>query len=341
MSVFSTTWKRGKIEDINELTKNDELAFTYILDTNIVIYIRDYYEDKLKFMNNNKKIYEEFKDTIHFLKNTNSLIVYQFACDECCKDKKTGITNVEKYKYMVHCLNKVLNKNFSDEYLLDVVNLEKIDKSRISILKSSSTSREIRVITYPLLLKALILKKYYEHLNNEEKIIQFIKFMDEEVNISSPMYILFAIYYFGNYSTILKNININKDLDYIMDKVLAAAIDLSLPTISAQLVEIFDYELVPIFVTFDKGIKDIFDSLYIKDLVLFNDKMLPAYQFDISKNVTWDRKQLKRILNLALDVADKRKEKFNNNDKLSSDFQSYIEITKKVESQLKACHEKF
>lgn len=88
MSVFSTTWKRGKIEDINELTKNDELAFTYILDTNIVIYIRDYYEDKLKFMNNNKKIYEEFKDTIHFLKNTNSLIVYQFACDECCKDKK-------------------------------------------------------------------------------------------------------------------------------------------------------------------------------------------------------------------------------------------------------------
>ena len=305
MNVFSTTWKRGKIHNIDELQNLKESELVYILDTNIVIYIRGYYEDKEKFKNDNKKIYKEFIDTINFLRKTNSKIIYQFACDECSKDKSTNVTNIVKYKYMVNSINHVLNKNFDDEYPIDINDLEKLDNSKINNLKSSSTTKEIKVITYPLLLK---------------------------LNVFSPIYLIFAIYYFGNYSTVLKNISIKKEQDFITNKILGAAIDLTLPTICSQLAESYSYDIIPIFITFDKGIKAIFDALYIKDLMEINEEFLPEYQFDISKNVTWNKDGLKQILYLAICISEKRKNSFKYN---KNNFNKFIEITNKVEKELK------
>ena len=69
MSVFSTTWVDGKINDINELIKlNPNRQYAYILDTNFIIYARSYVEDKKKFKEENLKIYDEFIQAVEYLR---------------------------------------------------------------------------------------------------------------------------------------------------------------------------------------------------------------------------------------------------------------------------------
>ena len=76
MSVFSTTWIDGKIDKINELIEmNPDRKFAYILDTNFIIYLRYYIEDKEKFKTQNAQIYDEFIKTVEFLKER-ELIFY-------------------------------------------------------------------------------------------------------------------------------------------------------------------------------------------------------------------------------------------------------------------------
>lgn len=59
MSVFSTAWINGKIEDIDKLIQeNDDREFIFILDTNFAIMARYYITDRKGFNRHyeNKKV---------------------------------------------------------------------------------------------------------------------------------------------------------------------------------------------------------------------------------------------------------------------------------------------
>ena len=60
LSAFCISWVNGKIDNVEELIRqNPNRSYFYVLDTNFVIYCRNYIEDSIKFKNKNKAIYIE------------------------------------------------------------------------------------------------------------------------------------------------------------------------------------------------------------------------------------------------------------------------------------------
>lgn len=335
MSVFSTTWVDGKINDINKFIElNPYRKFTYILDTNFVIYVRSYVENKEKFRRENTKLYNEFIETVNYLKNQDS-IFYQFACEESSRDKIQGKLNIEKYKYTVKCLNAILNKNFDDTIITDDFAYEIIENSKINVIRTNKMFGIKLMIAYASLMKAFIIKQFDNDLSNEEKIYKYINFLDTELNIMSPMESTFAFHYFGNRSGILKNVRKTNSINQIMDKVYVAGIDLTLPTISPQLSDYTNYNIVPIFITFDKGIKLIFDSLLIIKTGLWNGKVIPKYSYKVFYDSGWKDEDIVRISNKLREIFERRENQFNRGEKTISNEEHFLKMCSKLEAELK------
>lgn len=335
MSVFCTTWVDGKIDNINKLIEmNPDRIFAYILDTNFIIYARNYIEDKEMFRNENIQIYDEFIKTVDFLKDKD-MIFYQFGCEESSRNKLQGKLNIKKYKYTVRCLNEILEKNFSDEIITDDFADEIIYDSKINAIKTNKMFGIKLMIAYASLMKAFIIKQF-DNLSKEEKIYKYIDFLDKELNIMSPMEITFAYHYFGNRSNILKKVKKSDTLNQIMDKIYAAAIDLTLPTVSAQLSDYSDYNVVPIFVTFDKGIKLIFDSLILIEVGIWNKEIIPKYDFKVFYDSGWKDDDIMRISSNLKKITEKREREFNNGIKKSSTEIHFLNMCRKMEEELKS-----
>lgn len=79
--------------------------------------------------------------------------------------------------------------------------------------------------------------------------------MADEINAFSPVSTSFVIHYLGEKPNILKNTSPSIGMEKILNKLYAASIDMLMPTQVSQLAEISSYQEVPIFITFDKGIK--------------------------------------------------------------------------------------
>ena len=312
MSVFSTTWVDGKINNINELIKlNPNRQYAYILDTNFIIYARSYVEDKKKFKEENLKIYDEFIQAVEYLRKQD-LIFYQFGCEESSRDKLQGKLNIDKYKYTVKCLNIVLKKDFSDTIITDNFAYKSIENSKVNVIRTNKMFGIKLMIAYASLMKAFIIKKFDDNLSKEEKIYKYANFLDKELNIMSPIEITFAFHYFGNKSSILKKVRKSNDINQIMDKIYAAAIDLTLPTVSAQLSDYSGYNIVPIFITFDKGIKLIFDSLIVIGVGIWDEKIIPKYDFKVFYDSGWKDDDIIRISNKLKEITENREKEFNN-----------------------------
>lgn len=335
LSVFCTSWVDGKIDNIEELIRqNPNRNYFYVLDTNFVIYCRNYIEDRIKFKNENKAIYIEFLNTVKYLKKQDSFI-YQYGCEESSRDKLQGKLNIEKYKYSVYCLNKILNKNFCDNIITDDKSYPIIENSKINVIRTNKLQGIKLMIAYAGLLKAFLIKKFDCNLSNEEKIYKYCKFLDKELNIMSPLYISFAIHYFGNASSILKKVRISNKISQIMDKIYAAAIDLTLPTISAQLSDYNGFNSVPIFITFDKGIKLIFDSLIVYDAEMWNGNIIPRYQYKVFYDSGWNDNDIIRISSNVDKICVKRKKDYDNKIRKESSEEDYLNICISLEKELK------
>ena len=335
MSVFSTTWVDGKINDINELIKlNPNRQYAYILDTNFIIYARSYVEDKKKFKEENLKIYDEFIQAVEYLRKQD-LIFYQFGCEESSRDKLQGKLNIDKYKYTVKCLNIVLKKDFSDTIITDNFAYKSIENSKVNVIRTNKMFGIKLMIAYASLMKAFIIKQFDDNLSKEEKIYKYANFLDKELNIMSPMEITFAFYYFGNKSSILKKVRKSNDINQIMDKIYAAAIDLTLPTVSAQLSDYSGYNVVPIFITFDKGIKLIFDSLIVIEVGIWDGKIIPKYDFKVFYDSGWKDDDIIRISNKLKEITENREKEFNNGIRKVSSEIHFLNMCKKMEEELK------
>ena len=70
MSIFSTAWIDGKIYDFHELAEqNIDKDWMFVLDTNFVIYTRDYIQDKETWNKLNLSLRNEFLSAVALIKN--------------------------------------------------------------------------------------------------------------------------------------------------------------------------------------------------------------------------------------------------------------------------------
>lgn len=295
MKTFATTWVDGKIDNIeNLIKKNPGRSFMYVLDTNFCIYAREYCQNKDAFQKTHSSIANDFIDTATYIRNNPRLTIYQYGCEEASRTKRTGDIDEPKYKMMVECLNQVLNTNFPDELHSTQQSSNECDaSSKVLLLKNNGLFKLTTTFTYATLLKAIIIKKIDNIKNKEEALFKLIHYLTEDLDTVSPMAISFGFHFFANETNILKNISIKDKPIKIFDGLYAAAIDLALPTICAQLSETTLYQEIPLFVTFDKGIKLIFDSLVINGKTeWFDDVCIPAYEFKIFYSSGWTGREI-------------------------------------------------
>lgn len=119
---------------------------------------------------------------------------------------------------------------------------------------------------------------------------------------------MFVIHYLGEEPAILKKTSPSIGMEKILNKLYAASIDMLMPTQASQLAEITGYQEVPIFITFDKGIKLLFDSLLIMgEHQLENGKKVPEYSPMIFYSSGWKDADIHELCQYAQQVQRSKK----------------------------------
>jgi hypothetical protein len=290
----------------------------FVIDTNFAIMVREFVVNEEEFKKNYSNMHDDFINTIDLIRNNFHRIIYQYSCEEASRSKTTGNINLEKYKLMTKCFEKVFQIDV-DTYPISNTNeiTVPINSSKIPLLKINGLFQAASVINYVMLLKAFILNHFDEEKTNKEKVISFLVFMEKEAKIFSPVTQTFAIHYFGKDSNILKKVKKGNGFEGVLNKLYAAAIDLTLPTIAAQLSEITGYNEIPIFVSFDQGINTIFDSLLIDKLgETPSGDIVPGYTQRIFYTSGWNDKEIIEFIEYGqkLQKNTQRKGKRNLND---------------------------
>jgi len=310
LSIFSTAWIDGKIHDFQDLVaQNKDTKWMFFLDTNFIIYARDYIHNKNDWNKLDSSLKNEFLSAVHIIKKWSNRVIYQYACEEASRDKKTGNLNPEKYKLLVECLEELLNKSYCKEILSQNSYFETdISFSKIPLLRENGLFAMHSALAYAAILKAYIMKHFMKSKNNKEKIRDYFHFLDKELDAFSPMQITFSIHYLGNELNILRKTSPTKSITEILNKIYAAAIDLQMPTRASQISEKSSYQEIPIFVTFDKGSKLIFDSLLIQDLqgTLHSQIPIPSYSFKIFYSSGWKDNDIYELCHIAESISKER-----------------------------------
>ncbi|QZN75460.1 hypothetical protein [Paenibacillus sp. DR312] len=289
MGVFSSTWNDGKIDDIDQLIlENWDREFMLVIDTNFAIMARYYITDREGFNKYYKSLKDDFVKIVHVVKNNASRVIYALACEEASRSKLTGNIDPDKYRVMVNCLSELFNLDFRNDLLSDnELITEDLKYSKTPLLLKNGLFSHQTVITFTTILKAYLLKNFDDR-DKKIRIKEMFHYMADEINAFSPVSTSFVIHYLGGDSNILKNTSPSIGLEKILNKLYAASIDMLMPTQASQLAEISGYEEVPIFITFDKGVKLLFDSLFITgEHRSESGKKVPEYSTKIFYSSGW------------------------------------------------------
>lgn len=304
MSIFSSVWVDGKISDIDKLLlENSNREFMFILDTNFAIMSRYFITDREQFNKYYANQKNDFMKVIDVIKKRATRIIFAFACEEASRSKLTGNIDVEKYKLMVECIGKVFDLDFRRELLSNnELITDDIRFSKTPVLHRNGLFKKQSVITYTTLLKAFLFK-HFDQRASKIKIKEMFHFMADEINTFSATSTSLVIHYLGEEPTILKGIKPSLGIEEILNKLYAASIDMLMPTKASQLAEISSYQEVPIFVTFDKGIKLLFDSLLIMGEHYLDDgTRVPEYSTMIFYSSGWKDKDIHELCGYAQQV---------------------------------------
>lgn len=307
--VFSSTWVEGKIVNIDKfLDLNKDREFLIFIDTNFAIYAREFVTQRETFMINNPDIARTFQNAVETINNLDSVIVYHFACEEASRSKANGNIDLMKYELMVNCVSKVFNRKLSSQLRsINTLLNEKITHSKVPLLKCNGLFKNVAPITYVSILKAFLIKHFDGNLDNKGKVLKYIQFLNNELNIYTPIMITFGIHYFGKEPNILKNVKPKNGVEKILNKIYAASIDLMMPTIVAQTSEYMNGNVAPLFLTFDKGIKLLFDSLSVVKYENISDNQhLPVYSYAVFYSSGWNKEDILEFGRLSQEISSKR-----------------------------------
>ncbi|OAB41995.1 hypothetical protein PGLA_14325 [Paenibacillus glacialis] len=156
--------------------------------------------------------------------------------------------------------------------------------------------------------------------------------MVDEINAISPTSTTFVIHYLGKEPSVLKKTSPSRGFEEILNKVYAASIDMILPTQASQLSEVSGYIDTPIFVTFDKGIKLLFDSLLVMgEHQLENGVYIPAYSTKIFYSSGWKDADIYELCRYAQLVQKGKRKKGTN---IQYELQRLNGLALKLEQEL-------
>jgi peroxiredoxin family protein len=156
--------------------------------------------------------------------------------------------------------------------------------------------------------------------------------MAHQINAFSPVANSFVIHYLGEEPNILKKANPSKGLEKILQKLYSASIDMLMPTQASQISEISGYYEVPIFVTFDQGMKLLFDSLLISgEHKLESGVKVPKYSFMIFYSSGWSDEEIYELSQFSFEM---QKEKRMTKENKMNELLRLNKLAMKLEEEL-------
>lgn len=339
MYIYKTIYSSDEL--IEEI---DVKAIELYLDTNLCIHLRDFYKEPSS-VTKREDIWKELRDLLKFIDINDLLVDFSIGIEEACRNKSNFEINFEKMLDMNKSINDLFKMNYFE--MLEHSKIVKYDKqikdtthkavTKINSLDTNSIFQNSLFVNYACLLKMYLIDKENSCLSRDQLMIEFLDFLENEVDLFSASIVVFAHYYFSGNTSIGKLIH--KSKNNAEEKIHAfwnASIDLVMPMLVSK--KLIESNIVPVFVTADEALWNIFNSMKIRATITDGNKFAhpPFVEVDLS-NTLWTDDELMLINTYYKKIMERRKYKFvfNNFDQ-DKILQNLRVLCKRLEDQLKS-----
>ncbi|MGG4214010.1 hypothetical protein [Paenibacillus sp. FSL L8-0638] len=302
------------------VNKVDIKLVELIPDTNICIYLRDLYKEPSSIVKR-EAIWNELRDLLRNIENNDVLIDYSLGIEEACRSLSNFEINFDKLNDMKNSIKHLFEMNYFE--MLEHSKLIKFDPpikdqtfkspSKLDSLESVSTFQGLLFVNYACLMKLFLLRNSNPSENNADLMIDYLRFVQSEVDLFSTSTTLFAHFYMSGNSSITNLLHKSKSKK-IEDRIHTfwnAAIDLTFPALVSQ--QFIKNNTIPVFVTADERLRQIFDAMKIRVMINNGSEIAlpPLVEVDLSKT-NWSNTELDKINRYYDKIMFSRKLKFIN-----------------------------
>ncbi|MEH7457336.1 hypothetical protein V7183_08840 [Bacillus sp. JJ1127] len=309
------------------LREKESEDYKLIMDSNVSIYLEDYFDDPIGTIsnwnnNNNQELLTDFFDMIKCIRDKKLEFSISNALNENCRDilgdytlnTDKFIRRVDKAQYLLEDLpiKEVFfpsgpfissnDFNYMKEVLQPIVDIVDIPETSSNLILSYVNTLKIKQLISD------------NSKSNFEKLKEYYDFMINKVDIISLVHWGTAILCFGGLKLksgrnitklihITKKKNISKRESYIRG-IWNAALDLAWVIDVCQ--EIKTNNKIPIFVTNDEAINEIMKRYTLRMFFKGTDKMPALAEFDLSET-NFDERYIKELNTLEKDLISRQK----------------------------------
>ncbi|MPM98553.1 hypothetical protein SDC9_145741 [bioreactor metagenome] len=246
------------------------------------------------------------------------LVDYSLGIEEACRNLNNFEINFEKLNEMLEHIGNLFKMDY-----LQMIEHSKLVKfqpptkdvttrqnSKLDSLNEASRFQNLLYINYACLLKLFILSNESPEKPRTELMIEYINFLDKEIDLISVAMLIFGYHFFSGNSTIKRMVHpAKKTVEYKIHALWNAAIDLTFPTLVSK--NFAKDGTIPVFTTCDERLWIIFNSMKVKVLFTENTKIdvPPIMEMDLSAT-NWNKEDLKSVNEYFWQVQMSRKNKF-------------------------------
>lgn len=331
--------------------KLDEIIKQYpksvlVLDTNICVYFREFYNNPQEFINNYSTVIEDLVHLLGSIERYDLEVAIGLGLDESCRQLESFELHQMKKAQMRESLINLLNLDsislfqliYSNQEIESIKDITKKTTSKIDAFKhEDSIFSGLNLPTYACMLKIYLLN---EELKNK-KITRFQafeeinRFMDEELDLVGASVAAFAFHYFGDNTLIKKMLNKKaKNKNDIIHNIWNASLDVCIPLIVAN--HYGEEDGIPILVTADKGLNNLLERINLDIIFTFNGSLakVPQLTTFTAEGTKWTDIELGQIELLANKIRTKRTPKISKITKNEKLMSRVIEIVDNLEVEV-------
>jgi len=330
-----------KLEDILEQYPKKIV----VLDTNICVYLREFYNNPSEFIKKYSSIIEDLINLLGKIERYDLDVSFGIGLDESCRNLDSFELQQEKQTQMRESILNLLNLDsfaliqliYSNQVIESIKDITKKGKSKIEALKhQDSYFTGLNIPTYACMLKIYLLNLDLKSnkINRLQAFEEVIKFMDQKLDLVGASIATFAFHYFGG-NKLIKNI-LNKSAkneNEVIHNIWNASLDVCIPLIVSN--HYSEEDGIPILVTADKGLNKLIELISLNNILTVDGRIarVPQLTSFTEEGTTWTEDELEKLEYLSFQLFMKRMNKITNPDNSEETINSEkLKIKKIVEN---------
>lgn len=309
---------KEKIESIEDLINKLEPEVIQLhLDSNICIYLREFYREPSKTVSD-AVLWNELKNLLKHIKQYDIEVDLTLGVEESCRNLDNFEINKDKVKEALNNIGALFDMDF-----LQIIEHSKLiqfsepakdtsqrQSSKMASLNQPSSFQNLMFLSYACLLKLYLIYNDTTEPSNSKKMINYLDFLSNDVDLMSVAHISYGNLLLSGYPGAKDLIHPRKKtIEHIIHGIWNASIDLSFPTLVSG--ALISDKKVSVFVTRDELLWKIFDSMKLRFMFTNGDKSVhpPMMELDYS-NFKWSEDEIDEIHKYHNKIQEERRFKF-------------------------------